>query len=72
MHTLAQPAMARELERVSNDPLYASIRIDLFLNRDLLVRDPRASAAGADIESFRVFSKHDEVDVVAGAVLQRA
>jgi hypothetical protein len=56
--------MARELERVSHDPLDASIRIDFLLNRDLLVRIGAHAPAGADIESFGVFTKDDEVDVV--------
>src|SRR4029453_10813152 len=65
-----QSPAARELEPVPNDPMYPSVRIDVFLNRDLLVRVCAHPAAGADIESFRIFTKHDEVDVVAGAVFQ--
>src|SRR5262249_60771349 len=66
----AESAVAPEIERVSNDPMYPSVRIDFFLDRDLLVRVGAHPATRADVESFSVLTNDDEVDVVAGAVFQ--
>src|SRR5262245_38621598 len=69
---LRQSPLAGELERVSHDAMHASIRVDLFLHCDLGVRIRAHAAARADVEPLRVLTKDNEVDLLAGAVLQRA
>ena len=60
------------LERVTHDPVHALERVDFFLNGDLVVGPGLESAADADIDAFGVLAEHDEVDVLASAVLERA
>ncbi len=51
--------------------MHALVGVQLFLNRDLVFGAGLEAPADADIEPFGVLAKHDEVDVVGAAVLER-
>ena len=62
----------RELERVADDAIHALVGVDLFLDRNLVVGAGLEAAADADVHAFGVLAEHDEVDVLAAAILERA
>ena len=72
MQTFVQPVGLRVLERVADDAVHALVGVDLFLDRDLVVGAGLEAAADADVHAFGVLAEHDEVDVVAAAILERA
>ncbi len=62
---------ARELERGTDDPLDTLVRVDVFLDRDLVARAGFEVAAGPDIHALRVLAKHIDQDVARRDVAQR-
>src|SRR4030095_11400895 len=68
----APAARPRDVERMSNDPVHALVRVDLFLDGDLVDGAGLEPSAHANVETLGVFPEHDEVDVGRRAVLQRA
>ena len=71
MHTFVRPLLLRVLEGVPDDPVHAFVGIDLFLDRDLVVRVRLEAAADADVDAFGVLAEHHEVHVVRAAALER-
>jgi hypothetical protein len=57
---------------VLDDPPHAFVGVDLFLHGDLVVRAGLEATAHADVDALGVLAKDDEVDVGAGASLERA
>ena len=71
MQTFVSPADAAICERVPDDPVHALVGVDLFLDRHLVRRARLEPAADADVDALGVLAEHDEVDVLASAVLER-
>src|SRR5215204_457864 len=55
----------------ANDPLNAMSGIDLLLDRQFMLGAAFKAPAGVDVDSLRVLTKDDEVDVPAVALLER-
>ncbi len=70
MHTLVSPLAARILERVTHDAVHTLEGVDFLLQGDLILGARLEAPAHADIYTFGVLAKHDEVDVTTRPVLQ--
>ena len=62
----------RELERMLHDPVHTLVGVQLFLNRDFVLRARLEASADADVQPFRVLAEHDEVHVRHRPALQGA
>ncbi len=71
MQHLRQAARLRKLEGVADDSVHAFVGVELLLNRNLVVGAGLEATANADVQTFGVLAKHDEVDVFGAATLQR-
>ena len=69
---LRQAIRVRKLERVLDDPVHALVGVDLFLDRNLVVRAGLEAPADAHVDAFGVLAEHHEIDVLPPAILERA
>ena len=52
------------LKRITNNPLDALARVDVFLKRNLIGRTLLEDSARIGIDAFRVFADHDEIHIL--------
>src|SRR6185295_11754388 len=66
-----QAVLLRVFERRADDPVHALVSVYLFLNGDLVRGAGFEATTDADVDAFRVLSKHDEVHVFRATAFQR-
>src|SRR5207302_9724191 len=71
-HAQALQALpSRVLKRATNNALHSLPGVHVFLNSNLVGRVLLEHASNADIQTFRIFAKHNQPDVFLGAVTKR-